>query len=60
MTREDALKKADEVLLALLESGDERIFDLGITPDGIDYLKVASAAWRAREKLADKIQAGEW
>lgn len=55
ISRENALKQADEILLGLICSGDEKIFDVA---NG-DVHKIARAGIQAREKLADKIQAGE-
>jgi hypothetical protein len=60
MTREEALRQADETLEALIKSGDEAIFAEATGPDGrVDTMKVALAAMRARERLADKIMSGE-
>jgi hypothetical protein len=60
MTRDEALKQADDILEALLRSGNEKIFEACRGPDGrIDQTRLAKAAMRAREKIAAKILAEE-
>jgi hypothetical protein len=60
MTRDEALRQADDVLLALLRSGDPEINRAARGPDGrVDLALLAGAGLRAREKIADQIQAGE-
>ena len=56
MTRQDALKAADEIIQRLVTSGDEAIFAAARDASGaVDHAKLVAACMRAREKLADKI-----
>jgi len=55
MSRAAALAEADRILQALITAGDLEIFRQA----GGDPQRIAEAAMRARERLADKIQAGE-
>lgn len=60
MTRQEALSQADDVLLALIRSGDPEIMAAVRGPDGlVDQAKLVATSMRVREKIADKIQAGE-
>lgn len=57
MTRAEVLKQADEVIEALLRSGDEKLFNTARDASGnVDKAKLVQAAMRTRERLADKIQ----
>jgi len=51
MTREEALRKADEALEALLASGE--------FAEGYTQSDLVMAAIRARDKLADKLEGEE-
>jgi hypothetical protein len=56
MTREEALKLAEDILEDVLRSGEGAVFDAARRSDGtIDQAKIVVAAVRAREKLADII-----
>lgn len=58
MTRDEALKAADEILLALMADGDPAIMEAARGPDGrIDQTRLVRAAMRARERLADRLMA---
>lgn len=58
MTMAEALRQADETLEKLIASGDPVIMEAARGPDGkIDQEKLASAAMRARWRLAEKIMA---
>lgn len=60
MTRQEALRQADDVLLALIRSGDPDIMAAVRGPDGrVDQALLVATSLRVREKIADKIQAGE-
>lgn len=60
MTRAEALKQADEILESLIANGDEAIMEAARGEDGrIDQSKIAMAAMRARERLADQIMQEE-
>ena len=60
VTREEALREADETLERMLQSGDEKVFGEARRPDGtIDIPRLVAAAIRARERLADWIMANK-
>lgn len=60
MTREEALKQADDILLELIRVGDPEIMAACRGADGqINLVKLTEAAVQARERIADQIQAGE-
>ncbi len=58
MTREEALKQADELLLHLVSSGDSQIMDAVRSADGgIDHVRLVTHCMNARERLADRLMA---
>lgn len=60
MSREEALRQADAELESLIKAGDPAIMEAARVPDGkVDQARLATAAMRARERLADQIQAGK-
>ncbi len=59
MTRQEALERADALIVPLLRDGDQQIFDAARRPNGtIDMQLLMEAALRARQRIADEILAG--
>ena len=59
MTREEALMESDRLLRDILTSGDAKIFDLALSPDGtVDAMRIATAAAKAGPLLADLLISG--
>ena len=60
MTREEALREADDTIEKLLQSGDEKLFAEARRADGsVDVDRLAAAAMKTRERLADWIMANK-
>lgn len=57
MTREEALRQADDTLTELVRSGDPAIMEAATVNGRVDQGRLALAMLRARQRLADKIQA---
>jgi hypothetical protein len=54
MTRDQAMKMAEEQIMAVIRSGNAEVYEAARGADGrIDKIKLTLAAVRATEKLAD-------
>lgn len=55
ISREEALKQADDLLVTLLQNGDKESYRAANN----DQATLVVSSMNAREKIADKIQRGE-